>query len=99
ELLSAFGAQASVALENARSFDQLALKAQHDEALQDFCQRLLEANEEGPILQDAVRTARDLLGAECVGVFLFDPKTSCLRLDAGIGWQPGTIGNVTIAPS
>ena len=99
ELLSAFGAQASVAIENARSFDQLALKAQHDEALQDFCQRLLEANDEAQILQDAVRTTHDLLGAECVGIFLFDAKTNCLRLDAGVGWQPGTIGTVTITPS
>jgi signal transduction histidine kinase len=99
ELLSAFGAQASVAIENARSFDQLALKAQHDEALQDFCQRLLEANDEAQILQDAVRTTHDLLGAECVGVFLFDAKTNCLRLDAGVGWQPGTIGTVMITPS
>jgi len=99
ELLSAFGAQASVAVENARSFDQLALKAQHDEALQDFCQRLLEATEERQILEDAVRTARDLLGAECVGVFLFDPAAGCLRLQAGLGWQPGTVGTLTISPS
>jgi len=99
ELLSVFGTQASIAIENARSFDQLALKAKHDEALQNFCQRLLEATGEETILQDAVGTTRDLLGAECVGVFLFDPKANCLRLDAGVGWQPGTVGTVTIAPS
>ena len=99
ELLSAFGTQASVALENARSFEQLALKATHDEALQDFCQRLLEATDETEILQDAVRTTRDLLGSECVAVFLFDAKTQSLRLEAGVGWHPGTIGAVTITPS
>jgi signal transduction histidine kinase/ActR/RegA family two-component response regulator len=99
ELLSAFGAQASVAIENARSFDHLALKARHDETLQDFCQRLLEATDEERILEDAVDTTRDLLGAECVGVFLFDAKANCLRLEAGVGWQPGTVGTVTITPS
>jgi signal transduction histidine kinase len=99
ELLSAFGAQASVAIENARSFEQLALKAKNDETLHDFCQRLLEATEEERILQDAVRTTRDLLGAPCVGVFLFDAKTHGLRLEAGVGWQPGTVGTVTITPS
>jgi len=99
ELLSAFGTQASVALENARSFEQLALKATHDEALQDFCQRLLEATDETEILQDAVRTTRDLLGSECVAVFLFDAKTQSLRLEAGVGWHPGTIGTLTITPS
>ncbi len=99
ELLSAFGAQASVAIENARSFDQLALKAQHDAVLQDFCQRLLEATEEEQILQDAVATTRRLLGAECVAVFLFDPAAGCLRLQAGLGWHPGTVGTLTITPS
>jgi signal transduction histidine kinase len=99
ELLSAFGAQASVAIENARSFEQLAVKARNDETLQDFCQRLLEATEEERILEDAVRTTRDLLGAECVGVFLFDSKSQVLRLEAGIGWQPGTVGTLEITPS
>jgi signal transduction histidine kinase len=99
ELLSAFGSQASIGIENARSFEQLALKASHDATLQDFCERLLEATDEEQILQDAVRTTRDLLGAECVGVFLFDAATNDLRLEAGVGWQPGTVGTVTISPS
>jgi signal transduction histidine kinase len=99
ELVSAFGAQASVALENARSFEQLALKARHDETLQDFCQRLLEARDEDQILHDAVRTTRDLLVADCVGVFLFHAESGTLRLDAGVGWQPGMVGIVTINPS
>jgi signal transduction histidine kinase/CheY-like chemotaxis protein len=99
ELLSAFGTQASVAIENARSFEQLALKAKHDKALQDFCQRLLEATDETGILQDAVRTTGELMRAECVGVFLFDAKASCLRLEAGIGWEPGAVGTLTITPS
>jgi signal transduction histidine kinase/ActR/RegA family two-component response regulator len=99
DLLSAFGAQASVALENARSFEQLALKARNDETLQDFCQRLLEATDEEAILQDAVRTTRDLLGAGCVGVFLFDAPSGTLRLEAGVGWRPGTVGTVAISPS
>jgi signal transduction histidine kinase len=99
ELLSAYGSQASVALEKARSFEHLALKARNDEMLHDFCQRLLEATEEERILQDAVRTTRDLLRAECVGVFLYDPDASGLRLEAGVGWRPGTVGSVTITPS
>jgi signal transduction histidine kinase/ActR/RegA family two-component response regulator len=99
ELLSAFGTQASVAIENARSFEQLALKAKHDEVLQDFSERLLEATDEARILEDAVRTTAELVRAECVGVFLFDAKASCLRLEAGIGWEPGTVATLTITPS
>ncbi|HMH50937.1 MAG TPA: GAF domain-containing protein [Candidatus Acidoferrum sp.] len=99
ELLSAFGAQASVAIENARAFEQLAVKATHDATLQDFGRRLLEATAESPILDDAARTARDLLGADCVGIFLFDPTSAELRLEAGVGWQPETVGRVTVTPS
>ena len=99
ELLSAFGAQASVAIENARSFEQLAVKARNDATLQDFCQRLLAATEEGPILEDAVHTVRDLLGAECVGIFLFDSASQVLRLEAGVGWQLGMVGTVSVTPS
>ena len=99
ELLSAFGAQASVAIENARSFEQLAVKARNDETLQDFCQRLLAATEEERILEDAVHTARDLLSAECVGIFLFDGASHVLRLEAGVGWQPGMVGTVSVTPS
>jgi len=99
ELLSAFGTQASVAIENGRSFDRLVLKARHDGALHDFSQRLLEASSEEPIRRDALRLTRALLGADCVGLFLFDARTACLRLEAGLGWQPGTVGAVTITPS
>jgi signal transduction histidine kinase/BarA-like signal transduction histidine kinase len=99
ELLSAFGTQASVAIENGRSFDRLTLKARHDEALHDFSQRLLEATAEEPIRRDAIGLIRALLGADCVGLFLLDTRAACLRLEAGLGWKPGTVGAVTITPS
>ena len=99
DLLSAFGTQAAVAIENGRSFDRLVLKARHDGALHDFSQRLLEANSEEPIRRDAMRLTRALLGADCLGLFLFDARTGRLRLEAGLGWQPGTVGVVTITPS
>ncbi|PYM13815.1 MAG: hypothetical protein DMD81_19985 [Candidatus Rokuibacteriota bacterium] len=96
ELLSAFGAQASVAIENTRSFERLALKARNDETLQNFSQRLLEATDKQTILQDAVGTTRDLVGAECVGLFMYDAASLCLRLEAGVGWHAGMIGTLTI---
>jgi two-component system NtrC family sensor kinase len=99
ELLAAFGAQASVAIENARAFERLALKAKDDELLQDFSQRLMAATDERQILEDAVRTTHDLVHAECVGAFMLDAKANHLRLEAGVGWQPGTVGTVTILPS
>lgn len=74
ELLEAFGIQASAAPENGRAFDRLAAKARHDEALHDFSQRLLEATGEGAIRQDALRLTRELLGADCVGLFAWPAR-------------------------
>jgi two-component system NtrC family sensor kinase len=43
-----------------------------------------------------MRLTRDALGADLVGLFLFDVAGGCLRLEAGTGWRPGTIGELTI---
>ena len=99
ELLEAFGTQALAALENGRAFDQLAVKAHHDEALHDFSQRLLEATGEEAIRRDALQLTRELLGADSVGLFVFDARVACLRLEAGLGWRSDTVGAVNITPS
>ncbi|MFQ5934410.1 MAG: GAF domain-containing protein, partial [Dehalococcoidia bacterium] len=99
ELLLAFGTQVSVAIENARSFDELALKGRHDSALQSLGQRLLEATGEEAILTEALGVTQDLVEADYVGVFLFDPKAGRLRMKAGVGWGPGTVGVVEVPPS
>lgn len=99
ELLSAFGTQASVALENAKAFDQLALKARNDEALRNFSQRLLEVTGEEAVLDEAVGVTRNLLKADYVNLFLFDPTEGHLRLEAGLGWKPGIVGGVTVPPT
>src|SRR5213594_3158392 len=99
ELLSAFGTQASVAIENGRSFDELTRRARHDEQLHDFAQHLLQITGEDEIRDRTMRLTRDALGADAVGLFQFDVAGACLRLEAGVGWQPGTIGALTILPS
>ena len=99
ELLSAFGTQASVAIENGRSFDALGRRARHDEQLHDFAQHLLQITDEDEIRDRTMRVTRDALGADLVGLFLFDVAGGCLRLEAGLGWQPGTIGALTILAS
>jgi signal transduction histidine kinase/ActR/RegA family two-component response regulator len=98
-LLSTFGTQASAAMENARSFDQLAVRARHDAALQDFGQWLLEAATDGDILDDCARVAQALAGATSVGVFLVDGASQTLALTAGIGWPPGVVGSAALPVS
>lgn len=95
-LLSAFGAQVSVAIENAKAFDQLAHKARHASALQAFGRQLFEATGKMAILNEAVRVTQDLLEADYAGLFLCDPAASCLRLEAGVGWGAGSIGELTV---
>src|SRR5437899_493198 len=46
-----------------------------------------------------MRVPRAALGADLVGLFLFDVAGGCQRLEAGLGWQPGTIGALTILAS
>jgi signal transduction histidine kinase/CheY-like chemotaxis protein len=99
ELLSAFGTQASVAIENGHAFDKLARRARHDGHLHDFAQRLLETMDEPAIVEATIQLTRDALGADVVGLFRFDAAAGELRLDAGLGWQADTIGTLTILPS
>jgi len=99
ELLSAFGTQASVAIENGRAFDQLARRARHDGNLHDFAQRLLETTDEPAIVEATMQLTRNALSADVVGLFRFDAATGQLRLDAGLGWQSGIVGALTILPS
>jgi signal transduction histidine kinase/CheY-like chemotaxis protein len=99
ELLSAFGTQASVAIQNGRSFDALGRRARHDEHLHDFAQHLLELTNADDIRDETVRLTREALDADVVGLFLFDVAGECLRLEAGVGWQPDTVGALSILPS
>src|SRR5262249_50071480 len=88
ELLSAFGTQASVALEQAGAFDRLAQQATHNAALQGFGRRLLEAATEAQVVDDAVDTTQRLLHADSVALFVPD-SGGRLRLAAGLGWWRG----------
>ena len=99
ELLGAFAAQASVALENARAFEHLALKAWHDSGLQEFAQRLLEATDEATIHAIASRATMTLLWADQVALFIADAKAGELRLESGLGWSAGVVGRVSVTPS
>ena len=62
-------------------------------------QRLLQLTDEDAIRDETMCLTRDALGTDLVGLFLFDVAGGCLRLEAGVGWQPGTIGELTIQAS
>ena len=75
-----------MALEHARSFEQLALRANHDARLQEFAQELLEATGREEIYADCIRFASVLLGTSHVALLMADPRAVELRLTAGAGW-------------
>jgi two-component system NtrC family sensor kinase len=85
ELIAAFGTQASVALENVRAFDRLAVRAGHDAALQEFGQHMLEAADEAAAVDEAARLAHRLLQRDGVVLLLGGPRTP-RRLVARAGW-------------
>lgn len=86
-------------IDKRRAADTVAREARHGAMLRDLGARLLDTTDEAAILDDAVRTAREMLAAHCVGIFLFDPKGNQLRLTAGAGWHPATVGTVAMTPS
>ena len=69
------------------------------ETLRAFGQRLLQATSERDILADAVRTTRELVDADAAAVYLADPKAGVLKLEAGLGWESGIVGSVTVPAS
>ncbi|MBI2207057.1 MAG: response regulator [Candidatus Rokubacteria bacterium] len=69
------------------------------ETLRTFGQHLLQATSEREILADAARTTRELLAADAAAVYLADPKTGLLKLEAGLGWESGIVGVVTVPAS
>lgn len=95
ELLSAFGTQASAALENSGAFDLLGTQARHEAALQGFGRRLLAAATEKDILDDAVETTKHLLGADSVALFLAG-SGGRLRPAAAAGWPSDVAGIETV---
>src|SRR5436309_458333 len=53
----------------------------------------------GAIGEATMQLTRNALSADVVGLFRFDAATGQLRLDAGLGWQSGIVGALTILPS
>jgi PAS domain S-box-containing protein len=48
------------------------------------------------VFNRAVELLAETLAIECVGVLELMPEGNALRLKAGIGWEPGSIGHATV---
>ena len=60
---------------------------------------MLESTGEEEIRAASVRFTKTLLGADHAALFISDPKSGDLRLESGLGWAPGVVGTVAVAPS
>jgi PAS domain S-box-containing protein len=80
ELIRAFTGQASLALQNARLFEETARRFQEFAALYETSNTLSEENEPDAMLQVIVDHAKELLGASFSGVYLYFAESDELAL-------------------
>jgi signal transduction histidine kinase/ActR/RegA family two-component response regulator len=99
QVLAALARQAAVALENARAFERLSSRASNDAGMHELTQRLLEATDEEVVRTAGARFTMNLLGADFVALFVADRQTGELRLSSGLGWGPGVVGEIGVAPT
>jgi PAS domain S-box-containing protein len=98
ELLRAFTGQASLALQNARLFEQTKRRFQEFAALYETSNALSTENDLNPMLQVIVEHAKKLLGTASSGMYLYIEESDELvlttvdtasRLDLGVHLQMG----------
>lgn len=97
ELLQAFTGQASLALQNARLFDETARRAREFASLYETSSILSAENELDSLLQNIVDHAKKMLNSNSSGIYLYHPESEELELSVitlsdlkrGIRLRPG----------
>ena len=96
-LLTTFANQVAIAIENARLYRAEQRRAQELQALYDAALSLTSQREPDLLLQEIVRWAVELLGAETGGIYLADRERQVLHLAACHGFAEKYVG-VTLKP-
>lgn len=76
--------------------DQLEARARQQAAVARFGQRALSGAELGELFDEAVENVAQTLGTEFCKVLRLLPGERLMRLEAGIGWPPGSVGSAHV---
>lgn len=68
-------------------------------ALALLSQKALTETDTDSLLQQAVRQVAHVLDIDCCGIFGLDDEANQLKMVAGIGWEPGIVGNLILPNS
>ena len=66
------------------------------DVLATFGERALKSEDLDELLHEACRLVGDALGTDLAKVMELDADNVTLRVRAGVGWQPGVVGGVTV---
>jgi signal transduction histidine kinase len=84
-LLETLGAQAGIAIENARLFDEARVRSARLDALSNLSRRMTASLDWQQVFDDVVKAAVDLLGLALARVWVWEEATGLLHLRASAG--------------
>jgi two-component system, cell cycle sensor histidine kinase and response regulator CckA len=82
--------------ERKRAAEELETRARQQAAVAELGRVALEAADLRHLEERAVELAAATLDVEFAKILTYDPEADVLRLTAGVGWRPGTVGTATV---
>jgi GAF domain-containing protein len=95
-LAGELASRAALAIENARLYSALAERATRQAAVARLGQLALTEQELGPLFEATVGELATVLEVELAKVLEFEPEHDQFTLRAGVGLQPGLVGNAIV---
>lgn len=96
ELLTELGRRAALAVDNALLFRALGRAERRQAAIAALGQRALTGDPLPEVMQYAAEIVAATLNVPFAEVLELQPDGTRLRLVAGVGWKPGTVGQATV---
>ncbi len=96
KLAADLGARAAAALDNSQLYGDLAARARQQAAAARLGQLALQEQDLEPVFDAIARELADVLEVEFTEVLALEPDADRLRLVAGTGWRPGTVGSAAV---
>jgi len=82
--------------ERRRAAEELETRVRQQAAVAELGRAALEWTDLNRLEERTVRVVAATLGVEFAKILTYDPEAGVLRLTAGVGWRPGTVGSATV---